>query len=432
MNWSRRELLQTLPGAAAWGTGRLLGGTSGLLLPTFASPSINAEEKRLPPVRTITRGPKHHWFAYYDKWQFDPTDRYVLGNEVAFEHRSPTPGDEIAVGVVDLEDGDRWTELGLSRAWNWQQGCMLQWLPGDRRVVVWNDCGDSGGFVTRLYDFDERKLLRTIPAPIYALAPDGKTAIAPDFRRLNDTRPGYGYCGEIDPHRDEFAPSQTGLWKIDLESGRSELLFSFAQIAKFGDINDEMRQSKHWFNHLLFSPDGTRFVFLHRWKTAEMGNRRKTRMLTANADGSDLHVLDASGVTSHFIWRDPRHILAWSNYQNRPGFFLFEDQTANAVQIAPQQMTADGHCTYLPGNEWILCDTYPDKDRQQHPYLVHVESQSKLPLGHFHSPPQYVGEWRCDTHPRFSRSGRFVVIDSPHTGEGRQMHLIDLRDIVGA
>jgi hypothetical protein len=431
MSWSRRELLQTLTSAAAWGTGRLLGGTSGLLLPTFSSPSINAEEKRLPPVRTLTRGPKHHWFAYYDKWQFDPTDRYVLGNEVAFEHRSPTPGDEIAVGLVDLEDGDRWMELGLSRAWNWQQGCMLQWLPGDRRVVVWNDRGDIGGFVTRLYDFDERKLLRTIPAPIYALAPDGRTAIAPDFRRLNDTRPGYGYCGEIDPHRDEFAPSQTGLWKIDLESGRSELLFSFAQIAKFGDINDEMRQSKHWFNHLLFSPDGTRFVFLHRWRSPDMGNRFKTRMLTANADGSDLFVLDPSGATSHFIWRDPRHILAWSKFQGRAGFFLFEDQTSNATHIAPQQMTQDGHCTYLPGNEWILCDTYPDKDRQQHPYLVHVESQSKLPLGHFHSPSEYVGEWRCDTHPRFSRSGRFAVIDSPHTGEGRQMHLIDLRGIVG-
>ena len=33
----------------------------------------------LPPVRTITRGPKHHWFGYYDKLQFDPTSRYVLG-----------------------------------------------------------------------------------------------------------------------------------------------------------------------------------------------------------------------------------------------------------------------------------------------------------------------------------------------------------------
>ena len=36
------------------------------------------------PVRQITRGPKFHWFGYYDKLEFDPTDHYVLGKEVAF------------------------------------------------------------------------------------------------------------------------------------------------------------------------------------------------------------------------------------------------------------------------------------------------------------------------------------------------------------
>ena len=33
-------------------------------------------------MRALTRGPKYHWFGYYDKLQFDPTGRYVLGMEV--------------------------------------------------------------------------------------------------------------------------------------------------------------------------------------------------------------------------------------------------------------------------------------------------------------------------------------------------------------
>ena len=37
------------------------------------------DKQKLPPVRVITRGPKHHWFAYYDKLEFDPTGRYCLG-----------------------------------------------------------------------------------------------------------------------------------------------------------------------------------------------------------------------------------------------------------------------------------------------------------------------------------------------------------------
>ena len=48
-----------------------------------------------PPVRTITKGPRFHWFGYYDKLQFDPMNRYVLSNQVAFEHRTPHGDDEI-------------------------------------------------------------------------------------------------------------------------------------------------------------------------------------------------------------------------------------------------------------------------------------------------------------------------------------------------
>ena len=85
------------------------------------------------PVRSITTGPRYHWFGYYDKLQFDVRNRRVLGMSVDFEHRSPQPDDVIEIGLVDLADGDRWIALGESRAWCWQQGCMLQWRPGVRR-----------------------------------------------------------------------------------------------------------------------------------------------------------------------------------------------------------------------------------------------------------------------------------------------------------
>ena len=96
-------------------------------------------------------------------------------------------------------------------------------------------------------------------------------------------------------------------------------------------------------------------------------------------------------------------------------------------------MPLNGHCTYLPGNQWILNDTYPmgNAKRQQHVYLYEVASGRRIPIGDFHSPEVYTGEWRCDTHPRFSPDGKKVCIDSPHTGQGRQLHLIDVSGIVG-
>ena len=62
-------------------------------------------------------------------------NRYLLSNQVDFEHRSPTADDVIRVGMVDLVDGNHWAELGENRPWGWQQGCMLQWRPGHASEV---------------------------------------------------------------------------------------------------------------------------------------------------------------------------------------------------------------------------------------------------------------------------------------------------------
>ena len=99
--------------------------------------------------------------------------------------------------------------------------------------------------------------------------------------------------------------------------------------------------------------------------------------------------------------------------------------------IGAEVLERDGHCLYLPGTNWILSDTYPQgSDRLQEVYLYHVGQRRRVSLGKFHSPPEYTGEWRCDTHPRFSPDQHWVCIDSPHGGAGRQMHLIDIRGIV--
>ena len=197
----------------------------------------------------------------------------------------------------------------------------------------------------------------------------------------------------------------------------------------FGKLPGDPKGAKHWFNHLLFNPDGSRFIFLHRWWTPGQSGFR-TRMLTAAFDGTNVHVVDPHGQTSHFIWRDPKHILAWAWHPSHGNtFYLYEDGTAKVEIVGQGVMTGNGHCTYLPGNGWILNDTYPDKARNQNVYLYNVATGKRIPLGHFHSPPEYTGEWRCDTHPRFSPDGRSVVIDSPHGGNGRQMYLIDISGI---
>jgi hypothetical protein len=303
---------------------------------------------------------------------------------------------------------------------------------------MWND-REEDRFVCRLLNVKTREQ-RTIPHPIYTLSPDGRWGIAPDFRRLNDCRPGYGYAGIPDPGHDSLAPDNAGIWKIDMQSGESRLIISLAEIASIAyDVDpSEFDGAKHWFNHLLFNTDGSRFLFLHRWRTKAVfeksGNQGtfSTRMFTVAADGSDRFILDPLGKTSHFVWRDPSHVFAWAYHPTfKERFYLFKDKTREIVAVGPDKMTVNGHNTYLPGtnNQWVLNDTYPDKGNLQNPYLYHIPSNRRVPLGHFESNPPYRGEWRCDTHPRSSRDGRMVCIDSPHAG-GRQMYLIDIEELL--
>ena len=218
---------------------------------------------------------------------------------------------------------------------------------------------------------------------IYTLSPDGKSAVYPDFRRLNDCRPGYGYTGIPDPNLDVKVPDDAGIWHLDIASGKTKLLIPFSEVERIPYPNGYPAGAKHWFNHLLYSTDGSRFIFLHRWRgEAEPITKFSTRMFTADRNGGDLFILDPHGKTSHFIWRDPKNMLAWAWHPSQGDkFYLFEDKTENVEPVGPDVMTVNGHCTYLPGSKFILNDTYPDQERNQNPYLYEVATGNRTPLG---------------------------------------------------
>lgn len=405
---------------------------STLALAGLGARGQDAAEPSFPPTRVITRGPGFHWFGYYDKLQFSPDNRFVLSNKVGFEHRSPTADDVIEVGMVDLQDGDKWVPLGKSNAWCWQQGCMLQWIPGTESKVIWND-REKDKFVSHILDVKTGDK-RTLPTPIYALAPNGKEAVSCDFSRVADCRPGYGYAGIKDKFFDDMAPEGSGVTHVNLETGSENLIVSHKTLANTGTVMENHPDSKHHAYHLLVGPDGKRFIMLHRWTQPKGGHL--TRLITANMDGSDLRIVIPNGYASHFIWRDATHILSqakdWLGNKDW-GDFLFADKDSGIVEeIGHGVLDGSGHLTYLHNNEWILNDTYPKGVRRlQTPHLYHIKANRRIDLGYFPQPPEYKGEWRVDCHPRSSRDERRVCIDAPDGTRGRQLHLIDIEGLLG-
>ena len=366
-------------------------------------------------IEALTTGPSFHWFGYYDKFQTDPSDQYVLGMAVDFEHRSPTKDDVIKIGMVDRHHNNRWIELGESRAWGWQQGCMLQWRPGSQTEVLWND-REGNQFVCRILDVTTRRM-RTLARPVYHVSPDGRFALGTDFSRIQDQRPGYGYPGLPDPYRDVLAPEDSSIYLLDLDTGEHRDLISLADIGRLR-YRDQAVGGKLHVNHIQWSPDGQRFIFLNR-----VNGNRETVAYTSNLEGTDIRLLGKD--SSHFEWRDPDHVLIWS----KGAYRLHKDDGSGRSEVV--LTAANGHNSYLPGKEWFVTDTYPQgPKREQIVYLYHVPTGKKVELGRFPLPAEYKGEWRCDTHPRLSRDSTKVVIDSPHGGNGRQLYMIDFSRLI--
>jgi len=381
-------------------------------------------------AQAVTKGPETHFFGYYDKDQWDESDRYLLGLQTDFDDRPPRPEDEARIILIDTHENNRTEVIAATRSWCWQQGCMLQWLPGSSTQIIYNDrIGDR--FVGVILDTATRKR-RVVPRPVYTVCSDGNQALSLNFSRLAVTRPGYGYVGLIDPYGDDPHPRDDGVYRMDLGTGDNQLVVSIDHLANL-DPDESMQGATHWVNHLLFNPSGNRFIFLHRWNS---GRSFRTRMYTANADGTSLHRVPIENA-SHFIWYGDDQIMVWAKTERfGTAYHLCRDMTDEVKAIGPSVLTKDGHCTVSPRGGWVLTDEYPDKygDRPIILYKFNgelggaIEGQ-RIDLGRFKSLPKYKGEIRCDLHPRWNRSGSKICFDSVHEGR-RQIYIMDVSGIV--
>ena len=379
-------------------------------------------------LRAVTTGPGHHFFGYYDKCPWNASGTLLLAHEAAFNDRPPATDDGVAVGIVRLGERNHFQALATSRAWNWQQGSMLQWHPADPEHLLLHNDRRDGQFRGVVRDTEGREI-NVYDRPIYALSPNGRDAFSVNFARLQTHRPGYGYAGGRDPWADDPHPCDDGIHRVDLASGRSELILPLDRLAHLGD-SEEMRGAFQWINHVQVSPDGNRIAFFHIWRTGEAG--WQARLFAGNPDGSDVTCLLEADFVSHYDWLDDHRILIWAKDHRSAGhFWLLDASTRTRSIVGDGVLVEDGHVSFSPDRRWVLNDTYPDRHDMRALMLFRWPDARRIDLARLHSPKaRWWGEIRCDLHPRWSRDGRQVCIDSVHAGE-RQMYVLDVGDIVG-
>ncbi len=383
------------------------------------------------PVHQLTRGPKHHFFGYYEKSPWDADDRLVLCGEVDFNDRMPTPDDVQRIGVIDTTADGAIEFIDETRAWCFQQGGMLQWLsPEHTDWIIFNDrAGDR--FVARLRNLKTGET-KTLGRAIYQLDPRGRYALSLNFARLGKTRPGYGYEGVDDPWHVVAHPEDDGLYRIDLDTGRVTLLFSLSDAAMTQPI-ESMRNAKHWFNHIQVSRDGSRFAVLHRWQSPDTKGHL-TRVLVGDPFTGDFHLRFDNGFFSHYDWLGDDMVVGYARVpgtENDRQFLVLPAESEACDVIGQGMLDADGHNTFSPDRRWMLGDISYGRDDTQTLWLYRWPAGPRVDVAVLNSHWIENRPLRCDLHPRWNRAGDQVCIDSLHDGT-RQMYVVDVSDVVNA
>lgn len=417
---------------------------------------ISTTDTVFPQAKRITKGgtaekPEYHGFFFYncaprDLLQFDPTGRYMAAMKVFIEGREVTPLDTAVIGIIDLKNDHKWTTIGYTTAWNWQQGCRLEWVPGSPEEIIWDARADDGkSFVSHIYNIENKKT-RILPKAIYTISPDGNTALTHDFERMEHG--GTNFVGIADKNKNQWAPDNTGIFKMDIKTGSYEQIISVRDIAKImfpGGFPADTANGRLYVFREGFNVSGNRFIaFVKDVRITSIGDTNiRTVGYSMTPDARDIRYLYEE--PSHHYWLDDDHIIDNVRESSKNGkamraYFVFKDNNSGnpieKVWVAP-----NGHDSQLPVSDWILTDTYStdddyDLDGYEYLYLYHRPTKKMVLLGKF--PFKIGGKYtnadpgifRVDLHPRVSPDGRKISFDATHEGLGRQIYLIDIGQII--
>lgn len=417
-------------------------------------------------VETIFETPSKEfseWFGYYNYDTLTSDHTKLLCNRITEDGIPPRADLKIEVGYYDIPSGS-WHHVGISDSWNWQQGCMAQWLNDEE--IIYNS-SENNHHISIIYNI-KNGLERKINWAIYAIMPDGKKSIALDMERAHWCR-AYHYESVIDKNKEGRIYENDGIFEIDLENNSRKRIISIQDIVAL-DYRPYFSKAKHWLEHIMINQDGTKFCVLHRFSSINNVFSYKTRLIIVDIKSLKMQCIPGWETTqwSHFGWnKDSFSIYAYPSRKkvNETDFLvsnsietvppqLRKNQDQSFINIAksfikkiiprrllqqlkggitsyeyyqltnsgryrkvdkfnPRPFLIDGHPSFTPDGRYMITDTYPDNNHFQRLYVFNIKTKKHLLLGTFYANYDKSPS-SCDLHPKLSRDGEYIVVDSAH------------------
>lgn len=372
------------------------------------------------PLKEYGQQSCESFFGYYDQSVSSSCGNYVIFQEVCGVNNDGS--NLVQLVCIDDSTGDV-VYRADTRAVNLQQGCKLQWLMG--LSFIYNHYSEDVGYHSRIVDLSSGEV-STLPVPVYDCF-ECEYALCLNYCRLAKFSPDYGYFehGESDI---SSLPGEDGIWIMRLSDGICNLVASLEEISSIASVNYDpgiirVRRSNHTVNHIMISPDGKNFIFIHRWY---VNGVRFDRLVLSSRHG-DMRVLSDNGMVSHCCWDGNDKIFAYLKGDDGTVGYWHIDLVSGVQKHFFNDVLlsiGDGHPSIKNG--WLLTDSYPDRARMQHLVAVHLKSGKVIKLGEFFHGLEFYEQGRCDLHPRFSFDGSKVFFDSVYSGK-RRLYSIDAR-----
>lgn len=363
-------------------------------------------------ICTLSDGERETFFGYYDKSPVNKSNTHIIYQSTALKTSSlPSPKFPVQVILYELATHKIVARFD-SCTYNWQQGTKLQWI--DEFHFIYNSIDETNNYCSYIVNI-KTLCLRKIMAPIYELDGLGN-AYSLNFDRLAVIRPDYGYFNHL-PYRLPESLWDDGIFRVDLETGDSKLFLSIEKILSCFPLLDLPTKVTiiHKVNHIMSSPSGKMFMFLHRYF---IDGIKFDRLIVCDKNAEKLKLLAADGMVSHCCWENDENIIAYlRQYQIGDKYFRINVVTGKMNVVGENIIShfGDGHPSVYGDN--MIFDTYPDKARMQTLFSYNLRENHLTVLGRFFTPLKYHDQTRCDLHPKWSFDGEKIFFDSVHSGK---------------
>ncbi len=340
--------------------------------------------------RQITFGPNQHFYGYQGhagNTPFNHSGTKLALLEVPFQDRLVTANDAASVVLVDVATAEL-RLLTSIRAWNFQQGTMLYWNPlKPDEELFFNDrlTDGSNKIETVLFNVNtgtrREFFFPDTPFGNSGVAQNGGKFLGINYGRLQRLRPVTGYAGAYDWTVGVPAPTNDGIFLVDVESGASKLLVSFKDLLDtFVGQHPEMAGKELFINHTLWNRTDTRIIAAVRWL---IDTSESTVWFTMNPDGTDVRETPNPG---HFDWELGKKVVGWYGTEEE----LYDTEVSQPVQVInPSFFTKDGDIAIARDINWIATFAGPATHRYIKVYSRAAHAGFEMPA--FDATP-YVGD----------------------------------------